>query len=133
MTIAAVIVCLLVEVGLGYLLWRQAALVRSHRAKLVRARHRLAENQRVARARADLEANRQRVEDTVDWTTASVETIHRAISDLSFDLAGNETGPARTVHDRTSERVYGGIRQVNRGVGSLLSGLLDDRTRDRDE
>lgn len=131
--IVAIIACLLVEAGLGYLLWRQAVHLRSRRARLVRARYRLAENQRIAGARAELEANRQRMEETVDWTTASVETIHRAISDLSFDLAGHENGPARTVHDRTSERVYSGIREVNRGVGSLLSGLLDDRHRDPDE
>lgn len=133
MTIAWIIVCLLAEAGLGYLFWRQARRLRSRRAELVRAKYRLAENQRIAKARADLEANRQRVEETIDWTTASVETIHRAISDLSFDLAGREGGPARTVHDRTSERVYSGIREVNRGVGSFLSGLLDERRRGRDE
>lgn len=85
----------------------------------------------MVRAREELETNRRRVEQTVDWTTASVETIHRAISDLSFDLCGRTNGPARTVHDRTSEHIYGGIRDVNKGVGRLLSGLLDPDDRDR--
>lgn len=133
MMIVAIILCLLVDIGLGYLLWKGVKLLRARQAALLRARYNLAENNRIVQARLDLEANRQRFEDTVDMTTASVESIHRAISDLSFDVLGQRKGPARTIHDHTSERVYSGIREVNRGVGSLLSGLLGERRRDRDQ
>lgn len=133
MMIAAVIVCLLVDIGLGYLLWKGGKLLRARQAAVVRARYNLAENNRIVRGRADLEANRQRFEDAINTTTASVESIHRAISDLSFDILGQRKGPARTIHDSTSERVYNGIREVNRGVGDLLSGLLGERDHDRDD
>lgn len=132
MIVVVVVFCLLVEAGLGYMLWRQLQRVRSHRVALVAVDYCLAERDRISQARADLETSRQRVEETVDWTTESVETIHRMISDLSFDLTGQRAGPARTIHDHTSERIYSGIRGVNRGVGSFLSGLLDERPRDRD-
>lgn len=134
MTAVAVVICLLLEAGLGYGLWRAAIHLRRRQGQLLRARHQLAESRRIVQARIDLEAGLQRVEDTVDWTTASVEAIHRAVSDLSFDLAGQEEdGHARTVHDRASKQVYTSIREVNRGVGGLLSGLLDERRRDRDD
>lgn len=131
MTGVAIVACLLAEAAIGYGLWRQAVRLRAQQATLARARQRLAEAERARQAREALEVNRQRVEDTVDWTTATVESVHRTISDLSFDLWGEHGGPARTIHDRTSERVYSGIREVNRGVGSFLSGLLDGRNRDR--
>lgn len=131
MVVTAVVVCLLLEAAIGYGLWRQLVRLRSQQAAVAKARQRLSEARSVIRAREELEANRQRVETTVDWTTASVESIHRSISDLSFGLWGDDNCVARHIHDRTTDQVYDTIREVNRGVGSLLSSLLDQDKSER--
>jgi len=113
--------------------WRVLGALRAVDVQLDRLEARLAEARRAARASNELETRRKQIEDTVDWGTASIETIHRTIADLSFDLWGPPSNPAREVHDRTVEQVYGTVRYVNRGVGTLLSGLLDPERRKRED
>lgn len=114
------------------LLWRVHRRLSGGERDATRLQARLADARREVQARHDLEANRQLLEETVDFATASVERIHRAVADLSFDLCGSGSRPAREVHDQTSSLVYRQIRGTNRGIGRLMSGLLkppghDDR------
>ncbi|MDT0618208.1 hypothetical protein RM531_06955 [Salinisphaera sp. P385] len=125
-----VIACLLLQAIVAAVLWRLHGRLRADGRDLAGLQARLADARREVQARHDLEANRQLVEETVDFATASVERIHRAVADLSFDLCGSGSRPAREVHDHTSSLVYRQIRGTNRGIGRLVSGLLKPPARD---
>ncbi len=129
---SVVVICLLLQAAVATVLWRIHGRLRGDGRDLAGLQARLADARREVQARHDLEANRQLLEETVDFATASVERIHRAIADLSFDLCGPGSRPAREVHNQTSSLVYRQIRGTNRGIGRLMSGLLkppghDDR------
>lgn len=128
---APLLLALLLEALAAGLLWCCYRQLLAGEHALGRGRARLADARREVQARHDLEANRQLVEETVDFATASVERIHRAVADLSFDLCGSSgSRPVREVHDHTSGLVYRQIRGTNRGIGKLMSGLLKPPARD---
>lgn len=127
---APLLLALLLEAMAAGLLWRCYRQLSAGEHALGRWRARLADARREVQARHDLEANRQLVEETVDFATASVERIHRIVADLSFDLCGSGSRPVREAHDHTSGLVYRQIRGTNRGIGRLMSGLLKPPARD---
>lgn len=127
--VACLLILLIEALAVG-LLWRCHHQVLAGEQAVAWWQSRLADARREVQARHDLEANRQLVEETVNFATASVERIHRAIADLSFDLCGSGSRPVREVHDHTSGLVYRQIRGTNRGIGKLMSGLLKPPARD---
>ena len=66
-----------------------------------------------------------RIEQMLEVTTTSVEDMHRAISDVSFDILEaiprtREAGKRmRNVHDTYAGNLYGGVRVLSKGLGVL--------------
>lgn len=113
------------EAAFAVLLWRNWRLLGQAQAQ-VRAIHvSLAEIACLAHARQTLKARQKKIKDTVDATTDSVETIHRALANLSFDLWGNTS--ARERHDHRAQKIYGGVRGVNRLLGKWTEDWLDHK------
>lgn len=86
----------------------------------------------------EMKERKQVMEQLVDNSTSSVETVHRSISDTTFGvldkLSGNQffkagTGHLRQIHDGTSKGVYGTIRVANRELHSLADILLKQQRR----
>ena len=87
-----------------------------------------------AEARDKLRLRQQRIEQAVDTTTGSVETVHRALADLSFDLWGRGAHHSRARHDEYADQVYDTVRSANKLVGKWVSGWLGDRSyKDKDK
>lgn len=111
---------------------------RAGQAELRRVRMTLREGQRLSEARRRVREGQARVEKTVDCSTDTLEAVHLALADLSFDIWGSgNAGKARAAHHRHAGTVYQSIRLANRGVGRLVSGLFRDDGkpdgRDRDD
>lgn len=92
----------------------------------------LAEIRCYAEARTRLQQQQKQFEQAVEGTTNSVETVHRALANLSFDLWGNDSRDLRARHDVHAERLYDGVRRVNRSLGRLTGNLLGGDRRDDD-
>ena len=75
------------------------------------------------------------IEETVDEATTTVEEIHKSIAALPLKLMEESEllrKPAREVRrlqDRTIGAIYEVVRDANRRVAKLVSGLLDTPTR----
>lgn len=120
--------------GLLLGMWAACLSVRARRlTRRVRHLHRrLREERLIAAARRKLQEGQWQLEQAVDQSTSSVEAIHRAVADLSFDLWGVEAERARELHHSTADQIYGSIRLANRFTGRLLARLLGtDEDRDR--
>ncbi|MDN5862988.1 MAG: hypothetical protein L0H19_06025, partial [Salinisphaera sp.] len=77
------------EIGLLVGLMRLRRWLAQSRARLARIQARLAEAGRCAEARAQARARGERITGAVEAGTASLEALHRAIADLSFELSGD--------------------------------------------
>ncbi len=87
-----------------------------------------------------LEVAKDFVQERVESTVTTVEQVHLAIADASFNLAPKGKGEealaaARGKHHQAVQGVYDTIRQVNRSVGELASdyfeGLEDSQVASR--
>ncbi|MDX1589026.1 MAG: hypothetical protein R3296_08820 [Oleiphilaceae bacterium] len=108
-------------------------------ASLAALRSRISEHQ------LDMEELRERkrvMEQLVDNSTSSVETVHRSIADTTFGVLGRlsenslykaGTDQLRQIHDGTSKGVYGTIRIANRELHSLADILIKQQQRKDDE
>ena len=80
---------------------------------------------------ARIEAVKDLIQEAVDKGATSVEQIHRTIADLPLSaleqrgLLGEEGKSARKLVDTSIGAVYETIRNVNREVGELASGLFE--------
>ena len=80
---------------------------------------------------ARVEAIKDLVQEAVDKGATSVEQIHKIIATLPLaaleerGLLGTVPGQARAIVNQTIGGVYEAIRQINREVGELASGLLE--------
>jgi hypothetical protein len=72
----------------------------------------------------------------LDVGTSSVRDVHRAISDIPFDILGSidatrdSSERVREVHDRTTDGVYDAIAAVNNAATSVYRAWV--RRRDQD-
>lgn len=83
---------------------------------------------------AQLESIKDLIQDGVDRTVQSVETIHQNVLDFpfaAFEGSGDENGElnarvrqAREAKTRVISSIYGLVRQINSDVGELLSDLI---------
>ncbi len=70
------------------------------------------------------------VQDTIDWTTTSIEGIHRAIATIPLDVMRQSGFLEQTANDvdalqdRSISAVYDTVRDINRRFGDLASDLL---------
>lgn len=77
------------------------------------------------------EAVKDFVQETVDRGVSGVETIHRAIADIPFDVLersgklDERTETVRTLHHNTLASVYSTIRRVNHEVGDLATSIFE--------
>lgn len=117
------------EIGIALWLLRNMRLLARAPLRLTRGQARLTQARCCAEARAAARARGERVTGAVEAGTASVEALHRALADLSFELSGNARARARHAH--RADQVYGSIRQANRGAGGWYQRLLKPRKRDR--
>lgn len=113
-----------VEILSVTIIWRLWPKLRLAHIQLVNLRKALAEIACYAEARERLKRRQQGIEQAVNSTTDSVESIHRALSDFSFDLWGRDAHRTRAVHDQRVEQVYGAVRGVNRLIGSWTNSWL---------
>src|SRR5260221_10846853 len=80
---------------------------------------------------ARVEAIKDLVQEAVDKGATSVEQIHKIVATLPLSaleergLLGEVPGKTREIVDQTIGSVYEAIRQINREVGELASGLLE--------
>jgi len=78
-----------------------------------------------------IEVVKDLVQETVDRSVTSVETIHQFVAALPFEAAerlGLRTAATRTLRDRQREGIgllYDAIRLVNRQVGTILSDAFE--------
>lgn len=91
-----------------------------------RVRAALAEIYCLANAKQRLRERGQRAGKAVDTATDSVEAVHRALANLSFDLWGSNNPEARDQHDLRVQQVYGGVRGLNRLLGRQVSSWLGE-------
>src|SRR5690606_4473366 len=84
-----------------------------------------------------LEVAKDFVQERVESTVTTVEQVHLAIADASFNLAPKHKGAdaltsAREKHHQAVQGVYETIRRVNRSLGELATdyfeGLEDGQT-----
>jgi hypothetical protein len=77
------------------------------------------------------------VQDEIDTGATAVEEIHKAIADLplkmleEIELLKRPAKQARRVQDNTIRVIYDLIRDINRRVGTFVSALLADLTKNR--
>jgi hypothetical protein len=77
------------------------------------------------------------IEDAIDKGATTVEEIHKAIADLPLKVLEESEllrGPAKEVmrvQDHTIGAIYDLIRDINKRVGTLASGLLTEAAKRR--
>lgn len=118
------IVAVVVEMLLATVIWWLWPKLRRAQTQLISLRSALAEIACYAEARERLKRRQQGIEQAVNSTTDSVESIHRALTDFSFDLWGRDAHRTRAAHDQRVEQVYGTVRGINRLIGSWTSSWL---------
>ena len=77
-----------------------------------------------------LEVAKDFVQERVESTVSTVEQVHLAIADASFNLAPKGKGTealadAREKHHQTVQGVYETIRRVNRSLGELATDYFE--------
>lgn len=114
---------LVLEAAFVVLLWRTSRALGQAQVQVRVIHASLAEAACLAQALQTLKVRQKKIEYAVDATTDSVETIHRALANLSFDLWGSDG--TRQRHDRHAQRVYSGVHGVNRLLGKWAGDWLD--------
>jgi hypothetical protein len=75
------------------------------------------------------------IEDAVDQGATTIEEIHKSIADLPLklleesDVLRKPAREVRRVQDRTIGAIYDVVRDANRRVAKLVSGLIDRQTK----
>ena len=78
------------------------------------------------------------LEHMLEATTTSVEDVHKAFSDVSFDILEaipqtREAGKRmRHLHDKSADGVYGSMRSVGKGLG-LIRNEFSSRRKNRED
>lgn len=121
---------ILLSAPIGWIVQRQHADTRAAGQAIGAAAARYGEAQRMLTQRRRLREAQHFTEGAVDETSRTVEGLHRGIASVPFEVldripATRDTARiVREVHDLTSGTVYGGIRGINRLLGSgLRNGL----------
>ena len=133
--LAAAVTLLLLSGAAAAVLLRQRIGLRATGERIGTAAARFGEAQRMLTQRKRLRSAQRFTEGAVDETTRTVEGIHRGIASVPFEVldripATRDTSRiVREVHDLTSSTVYGGIRGINRLLGSGLRSGLSDGTK----
>lgn len=82
------------------------------------------------------------LEHMMEAATTSVEDVHKAFTDVSFDILESipqtqEVGKRmRKLHDQSASGVYGTMRSVGKGLGVIrneISSMRKQRQQDNDE
>lgn len=140
--LAASLMTLLVGVGLGAAalrLWRTERALTEQALTLRRNGLLLLETQRLHLRQTRLEDAQKIAEVAVETGTDVVRTVHRSIAAIPFGIL--EAVPAtrdaarvvRQTHDLIADAVYGSIKGINKGVGSLTRGALKTPRNKTDE
>lgn len=124
---------LVLEAALAVTFWRSGCGLTQTHAQTRRLHAALAEIERLAQARERLREKHRKLEQSLDATTDSVESVHRALADLSFNLWGHGDAAARARHHQRADKVYGGVRTANRLLSKWAGKWLDgDGRNDQD-
>lgn len=116
------------------LIWRTWGRLQAAESQVYRLRCALAEISCYAEARQQLRNRQQKIEQAVDSTTGSVEAVHRALANFSFDLWGRDASHTRALHDQRAEQVYDTVRNANKSLGRWVGQWLEgDSSKNRDD
>lgn len=83
------------------------------------------EQQLLENVRREAQMTQKQIEGVIDQGSYSVESIHRSIADLSFELFGGSDRPLYDLHTHTVDHVYDRVRKTNKLAGRLFSRLID--------
>lgn len=89
--------------------------------------------ERAAHAAEAEERMAEELAEVLDARTSSVRDVHRAISDVPFDILGSfdatrdSSERVREVHDRTTDGVYDAITAVNKAATSVYRAWIRRR------
>lgn len=131
--ILLVLALLVLEAAAAAIIWRCWRVQGQVQAQAHRLAAVLAEIERLAQARVRLREKQRKFEQSLDATTDSVENVHRALADLSFNLWGHGDAAAYARHHQRAEKVYGGVRTANRLLGKWTGKWLDGNSRNDED
>lgn len=86
-----------------------------------------------SKLKTNLKNSKDIVEKVVETTTESTRTIHKGLSDVSFDLLEaltpfkKTTQQARKLHDEIAKNTYASIHEVNKQIGGLTDLFLGSK------
>jgi hypothetical protein len=120
------IATLLIGVGTLAIAWQQRALRLQCESHLLHVSSQQAELLLLADNQSQLLEAQEKLEDTIDTTTAIVRTLHKGIAAIPFGIlevipvTRHTTKVVRGTHDLISEVVYRSISIVNKTSGKVI-------------
>ena len=120
------IATLLIGVGALAIAWQQRALRLQCESHLLHVSSQQAELLLLADNQSQLLEAQEKLEDTIDTTTAIVRTLHKGIAAIPFGIlevipvTRHTTKVVRGTHDLISDVVYSSISIVNKTSGKVI-------------
>lgn len=120
------IATLLIGVGTLAIAWQQRALRLQCESHLLHVSSQQAELLLLADNQSQLLEAQEKLEDTIDTTTAIVRTLHKGIAAIPFGIlevipvTRHTTKVVRGTHDLISDVVYSSISIVNKTSGKVI-------------